>query len=346
MATNTYQRIGNATKGYYDRQLLEHAGPIVVLGDFTDRKQMMRHETNVIEWRRTKPFTAATRPLTEGVTPSPQLFEYDTVSAILEEFGSWSPVTTKILHFSKDMMLADMAQRQGEQIAETREKILAGKARAGTSVTYAGAGINSRAAVNQTSLFTVGKQNTIRKKLYRNKAPKWRRSVGPSRNYETFPIQHAYACVVHSDAVPTLEELGGTKAPQTDHFHSIVAYGTGAPISLHEVGGFRDVRYVASPELGKFAGAGATANAGQQGEFHTTGNRFDVYYSLYIGRHALGAVMVEGIGDVQSVLVQPTPQKGDELGRTGWVGWLTWLAYVVLNDLWLERYEHAVKLEG
>ena len=131
-------------------------------------------------------------------------------------------------------------------------------------------------------------------------------------------------------------------------------YGGGAPISLHEIGAFRDVRYIASPDIGKFSGAGAMADAAKQAEWHTSGNTarhaqnrfFDVYYALYIGRHALGAVSVEGIGDVQSVLVQPTPQVGDELGRIGWVGWLTWLAYAILNDMWLQRLEFALKLEG
>ena len=350
---NSYLGIGNATRGYYDRSLLEHAGPVVVLADFCDKKQMMRHETNVIQWQRSKAFATATVPLTEGVTPDGLEFGYDTVSAVLQEFGSWSPVTTKIIHFTKNMMLGDMAQRQGEQIAQTREEILSGVARAGTRVTYGGRK-TTRTAVDDTSTFTVGVQNRIRTSLYNNKAPKFMRSVAPSERYETFGIRASYACVVHTDAIPTLEELGGTKAPQTDHFHSVIMYGSGAPISLHEIGAFRDVRYVASPDIGKFAGAGAMADAAKQAEWRTSGNTarhasnrfFDVYYCLYIGRHALGAVSVEGIGDVQSVLVQPTPQVGDELGRTGWVGWLTWLAYAILNDLWLERLEVALQIEG
>ena len=352
MAGNTYLAIGNATRGYYDRSLLEHAGPVVVLSDFCDKKQMRRHETNIVQWHRTKPFVNATVPLVEGVTPDGETFAYDTISAVLQEFGAWSPISTKILHFTKDMTLGDMAQRQGEQIASTREELLAGVARAGTRVTYGG-GKTARNAVDSGSVFTTGVQNRIRKSLWSNKAPKFMRSVAPSRNYETFAIPASYACVVHTDAVPTLEEFGGTKAPATDHFHSVVMYGSGAPISIHEVGAFRDVRYVASPDLGKFAGAGAEANAGMQAVWHTSTSiadsskkAFDVYYALYLGRHALGAVSVEGLGDVQSVLVQPTPQKGDELGRTGWVGWLTWLAYVVLNDTWMERLEFAIKLEG
>ena len=352
MAGNTYLRTGNATRGYYDRSLLEHAGPVVVLADFCDKKTMARHETNVIQWQRTKPFKNAVVPLTEGVTPDGEQFGYDTVSAVLQEFGAWSPVSTKILHFTKNMMLGDMAQRQGEQIASTREELLDGVARAGTRVTYGG-GKTMRTQVDETAQFTVAANNRIRKSLYRSKAPKYMRSVAPSPNYETFAIRRSYACVVHTDTVPTLEELGGTKAPQTDHFHSVVMYGSGAPISMHEIGAFRDVRYVASPDLGKFAGAGAEANAARQAEYHTSTmisdpnkRAFDVYYALYIGRHALGAVAVEGIGDVQSVLMQPTPQHGDELGRTGWVGWLTWLAYVILNDTWLERMEFSVKLDG
>ena len=350
---NTYAPVDNATRGYFDRQLLEHQGPVIVLQDFCDKKMMRRNETNLIQWRRTRAFKNATVPLTEGVNPSGQSLVYDTISAILEEFGDWSGVTTKILHFSKDEVLPDIAQRQGEQIASTREELLDGVARAGTSVTYAG-GKTARSQLDKDATFTVGAQNRGRAKLYRNKATKFKRSVAPSRNYETFPIPASYACVIHTDAVPTIEELGGTKAPQTDHFHSVVTYGTGSPISIHEVGAFRDIRYVASPDLGKFEGAGAEAAAGSdQTDYYNSTSRadpskkaFDVYYALYIGRHALGAVAVEGIGDVESVLVQPTPQVGDPLGRTGWVGWKTWLAYVILNDMWMDRAEFVLKIEG
>ena len=76
-----YGNIGNATAGWYSRRLLRHATPDLVLERFSQRHQMPQNETQIIEFRRSNPFSPATTPLTEGVTPEPGDFSYETISA-------------------------------------------------------------------------------------------------------------------------------------------------------------------------------------------------------------------------------------------------------------------------
>ena len=136
---NTYGSIGNATAGWYSRKLLRHAEPVLVLERFGVARTLPRNETKKIQFRRSKAFAAATTPLNEGVTPKASDFGYDTITALIQQFGDWSELTDQVQDTSKDMVLRDISERQGEQIGETRELLMWDILRAGTSVDY-GAG--------------------------------------------------------------------------------------------------------------------------------------------------------------------------------------------------------------
>ncbi len=136
---NTYGDIGNATAGWYSRKLLSHAMPVIILERFGLTKPLPKKQTKVIEFRRSQPFQPKTIPLVEGVTPQGSDFGYDTISAQIQQYGDWVGITDVVQDTSKDDVLRDIVERQGEQAGETREALTWGIVRAGTNVQYGGA---------------------------------------------------------------------------------------------------------------------------------------------------------------------------------------------------------------
>ena len=347
---NTYGSIGNATAGWYSRKLLRHAMPVLILERYGTSKTLPRNETKVIEFRRSKAFTPATLPLTEGVTPSGSDFGYDTITAQIQQYGDWAPITDVIADTSKDQVLRDMSERQGEQIGETRELLMWDIVRAGTNVAYGGV-ILTRVTIDKTAVLNSAKQRSQVTMLDQLKAKKFTAVLKGSENYETFPIEPSYIAVGHSNLNPTIRDLKGSNTNDTFVPHS--RYGQSMSMSSpREIGAFEDTRYVTSPDLPSFAGAGAACSTGDRPGWYNTNNKYDVYSLLFLGRDAFGCIALRGMKEssgkkvsglpVRPAVLQPgTPRGGDPIGQRGSVGWSMYFACVMLNDTWARRLEIA-----
>ena len=341
---NTYGDIGNATAGYYSRRLLSHAMPTLILEMFAQTRQLPKNETKIIQFRRSKPFSPATTPLTEGVTPNGSDFGYDTITAQIQQYGDYSVITDVIQDTSKDMVLRDISERQGEQIGETREALMWDILRAGTNVSYGGAA-GARNAISKTSVLDHTRQRSVTTALEQQKAKKFTKILRGSPNYQTWPIEAAYIAVCHTNLKPTIRDLKGVNV--NDVFTPTSKYGSSMKVvSPHEVGSFEDVRYIASADLDPFAGAGANVanDADANAWRHTTVNgtrKYDVYPVLVFGREAYGCIPLRGKRAVRPMVVNPKPQAGDPLAQRGSAGWKMWFACVILNEAWLRRLEIA-----
>lgn len=87
--------------------MLEHAQPIIVLGDFGEQREMPKNNTDTLVFRRVLPFGATTVPsginsqqyvgtptitpnafvLSEGVTPNSNTISFQDVSVQLQNYG-------------------------------------------------------------------------------------------------------------------------------------------------------------------------------------------------------------------------------------------------------------------
>ena len=340
---NTYGDIGNATAGWYARKLLRHAVPVIILERFGLIKPLPQNETKIIEFRRSKPFTAATIPLTEGRTPSGSDFGYDTISASIQQYGDYSTITDVIQDTSKDMVLRDMTERMGEQIGETREALTWDVIRAGTNVAYGGT-VTTRATITKLSLLNSAKQRTVTTSLARQKAKKFTKVLGPSENYDTYAIEPSYIAVGHTDLTPTVRDLKGSNV--NNIFQPYTKYGARmGMVSPHEIGNYEEVRYVMSPDLEPFRGKGATIASGDEAAWFYTAvgatNKYDAYPLLYLGRDAFGCIPLRGKQAVRPMVVQPRPSHGDPLGQKGSVGWKFYFGCLMLNEAWAQRLEVA-----
>ena len=100
--TTTYGVINQRTAAWAATQMLKHAEPVIVLGKFGMIKQVPGNKADTVKFRRPVPFTAATTPLAEGVTPTAQRMAYEDVSVQLKQYGRPIEITDVVADLSED----------------------------------------------------------------------------------------------------------------------------------------------------------------------------------------------------------------------------------------------------
>ncbi len=263
----TYGVINQRTAAWAATQMLKHAEPVIVLGKFGMIKEMPRNKADTVKFRRPVPFSAATVPLAEGVTPTSQRMAYEDVQVPLKQYGRPIEITDVVVDLAEDPVLSDASMLAGEQAALTSEMIIYGVIKAGTNVFYTNG--TSRSAVN--TAITLNKQRAVTRALKAQKAAKLRNILGSSPNFGTKAIEASYIAVAHTDLEADLRGLAG--------FVPVAEYGQRTPVAPEEIGSVEDVRYVLSPELTAFADGGGTKGS----MVSTSGTSADVYPFMYIG---------------------------------------------------------------
>jgi N4-gp56 family major capsid protein len=323
--------ISPRTQVYAERQMLKHAGPVMVLDKFGMAKPMPKNKGEVIKFRRPNVFTAATTPLTEGVTPSSTQFSYTDVTATLAQYGQVVEVTDKIEDLHEDPVLNDATTQSGENIGRTMEALTWGVLRAGTNVFYA----NGTQRTDVNTPISLSKLRGINRALNAQKAMPITRMLDGSPNFGTKPIEACWVAVAHTDCEHDIRQLPG--------FVPVSEYGSRQPIHERELGSVETFRFILSPDLSPITdGGGAKAGSGTT-MVSTTGTSADIYPMLFFGKEAYGTVPLRGQGAVEPTVLRPgVKDKADPLGQRGYVGWKTWFAAVILNQVWMARLECAV----
>ena len=333
-APATYGSIGNATAGYYARKLLSHALPVIILDRWGMSKELPRNMTKVMQWRRSLPIPPALTPLVEGTTPTGGNFGYTTVSLQIQQYGDYQTITDVVQDTSKDQVLSDMAQRQGEAIGTTMERLTWDVVRAGTSVTYSG-GATARTGLTNTHTIKVATLRTVNTELSRNKAAKHNSMISGSASYATFAIEPTWVAVGHTDLKPDLRDLKSSNNSYV-FFTTPERYGKRMVTSPHEAGSFEDFRFILSPDLPERVGAGTTMNAAVR----NNGSNNNVYEILCIGRESYGCIALRGRNSVKPMVLNAgVPRGGDPLGQRGTIGWKTYFACKRFNESWQHRIE-------
>lgn len=330
--------------------MLEHAQPITVLGDFGTQREMPQNSTDTLVFRRTLPFGASATGqsiegsqryvgtpnisagdfvLAEGVTPNSNSISFQDVSVQLQQYGVLFKYSNKVEQLYEDDIPGEMVKLTGETLAEVMEMVRYGVLKAGSTVIYTNG--SSRAAVN-----TAISLNALRKAartLESNRARRVTSRVAPGPNFATRAVQPSFIVFVHTDGVSDIRNLPG--------FTRVEEYGSFKPIHDREIGACEDFRFITSPLLKSFAGAGASA-AGT-GMLSVTGSNVDVYPFIIIGEDAWGQVALKGMSAVKPVVLKASQTShANPLGQFGYVGASTWFAAVRLNDAWMARIEAGV----
>ncbi|WP_225784464.1 N4-gp56 family major capsid protein [Xenophilus sp. Marseille-Q4582] len=341
MAGATYdtpaQRIGKI-KG----EILAHAVATEVLGITGMQRSLPKNQGQEIIFRRWLPYGATAtdfntqnRPqadpvghlLVEGVTPSPDSLVPQDIPARVHQYGCLYQLTDWVSDTYEDDVPAEMKKQCGERIALVREMIRYGALKACTNRFYSGGsdrtGVNAKISLNLL--------RRISRNLQANHAERVTGILSPSINIKTSPVEASYLVFVHTDAESDVRDLTG--------FVKVAEYGSRKVVSPYEIGSVENFRFITSPELAPYLGAGAAiGSTGLLG-----GTNVDVYPFIVVGENAWGQLALRGADSIDPTYIPPgTKDKSDPLGQRGYIGAKFWMTCVLLNEGWMAVAEAGV----
>lgn len=366
MAIQGYSTVNSRNLIRAAQDMLAHAEPITVLGDFGTMRQMPQNQTDTLVWRRTLPFGASRTGLSgltgaglelngryretpqsgtlsasniginpsnfvlaEGATPTSNTIDFQDVSVTLQQYGLLFKFSSKVELLYEDNVPDEMVKLTGETLAEVLELVRYGVLRAGSVVVYTGTA-SSRGSVNTP--ITLPALRKAARTLEANRAKRVTSRVAPGVNFGTRAVQPSYLVFMHTDAVSDVRNLPG--------FTRVEEYGNFKPVHDHEIGACEDFRFVKSPLLVPFLAQGS---ATMNGCLAANNTNVDVYPFLVIGEDCWGQVALKGYNAVKPTVLRSTDiNHANPLGQFGYVGASTWFAAVRLNESWMCRIEAGV----
>jgi N4-gp56 family major capsid protein len=325
-----YGDISQRTAAYAVADMLSHAEPIFVLSKFGQTKEMPKNKADNMKFRRPIPFAISTTELVEGVTPTAQAMQYEDVPVAMKQYGQYTKITDKIADLSEDPVLADATMLSGEQAGETKEMLLWGTLKGGTSEAYANG--SARNAVNTvvTTTLLQGATRFLRDQRAKNITS----MMSSSPNYGTVSVDGGFIAFCHTDCDYDLENMVG--------FKKVADYGSRQPLCPEEIGSFGRIRFISSPLLTPWEGS--TTVGGAKGTMKSAdGTHADVYPIVIVAKDSYAHVPLKGKSAIVPKVVNPdTVDKTDPLGQWGFVSWKMWDASCITNQLWMCRLEVAV----
>lgn len=357
MAQQNYSTVASRNLIRAAQDMLAHAQPITVFGDFGTQREMPQNATDTLVFRRTLPLLAlasgatsggGTAELTgryagtpggqgglvassfllgEGATPDANTITFQDVTVQLQQYGILFKFSSKVELLYEDDIPGEMVKLTGETMAEVLELVRYGVLKAGSTVVYANG--SSRSAVN-TPISLAALRKAVRT-LESNRARRVTSRIAPGVNYGTRAIQPSFIVFCHTDAVADVRSLAS--------FVKVEEYGSFKPIHDLEFGSCEDFRFIKSPLLQPFYGAGGAVGS----NLSYAGAASDVYPFIVIGEDAWGQVALKGMNAIRPVTLKASQQNhANPLGQFGYVGASTWFNAVRLNEAWMARIECTV----
>ena len=319
--------ISQRTAIYAVANFLAHVAPVEVLAKFGMNEAVPKNKGTVAVFRRFIPFEINATALVEGVTPAPNMLQFEDVSVVLSQYGAWTNFSDVIIDTHEDPVLQKISMGLGEQAAATKEAIIWAELVGGTAVIYTGTA-TSRAEVNAP----IAEEDLVNAQRYlkSNKAKPITKMLKASTNVATEPVAPAFLAFGHTNLEPDFRALTG--------FVPREKYSNYSVVSDYELGKFQDIRVILSPDLEIFYGAG---DDDVTGVLSADGANVDVYPIVIVGQDAYGIVPLRGM-DSASVFVQnPRPTYEDPLAQRGFASFKIWYAALRLNEAWMVRIEAA-----
>ena len=322
----TYGDISPRVGLYAVANFLAHAEPVLILERFAKVEQLPKNKGQVVKWRRFVPFAINTTALVEGVTPAPNQLQYEDVSTMVNQYGGWVSFSDVIVDTHEDPNLQKISMGLGEQAASTKEALIWEELVGGTAVLYSGAA-TSRATVED--VVQAADLVAAQRFLKANRAKHITRMLKASQMIATEPVAPAFVAFGHSNLEPDLRAL--------PEFVVREKYANMQMLSDYEIGKFQDIRFILSPQLTPFWGAGGNPT----GVLSRDGVAADVYPIVIVGQDAFGVVPLRGMDSASITIQNPKATYEDPLAQRGFASWKMWYVAVRLNEEWMVRVEVA-----
>ena len=330
--------ISYRTAGYFSRELLKRAQPLLCLTRLGTPKTLPKNAGKTIKFRGYQHLPNQPKALTEGVTPEASKPEYRDVECMINQYGDYIELTDVITDTHEDPLIPEFSDILGEQSAIMIERVTKAVLMGGTNVLYAGetggSVATSRSGVNRPLSLSLIRR-AIRT-LKRQEARPLTTVITASPDFNTSPIQPSFIAVCHVDLEADIRDLPG--------FVPAEKYASYKPIE-GEVGSCEGLRFVMTTIMEPYVNAGAAPSDGVKVESEQ-GACADVYPILVLGKNAFGVVPFArgGKGDspITPMVLNPNvPRGGDPLGQRGTIGWKAYHTAVILYDFYMLRIEVA-----
>ena len=307
---------------FYSRVFMKNHIGKLVHGQFGEKLTMPKHSGNVVNIRGVSPYETRTTPLTEGVTPTPNVMDFYYVEIPVNQYGGFTPFTDWASFVSRDEVLIHDARELSSQSGRTIEEIDAAALNAGLSVMYAPSinvsgtvtPINARSNLTKTCKLTVDL-------LYR--------ALNYLEVQNAEPIGDSYVAIIHPNVKYDIMTSQG--------FIDVVKYQASNRIFKGEIGMIGNIRFVVSTFAKVFAGAGASKGSG-------LGN-YDVYSTLVLGKDAYKIVEIEGEGMKNIIKGFGSGGTADPLDQRATQGWKTTHGIGIVGETCMIRIESCSALE-
>ena len=277
-------------KTFYEKRLLDQAEPVLVHDQFGDPYPIPANGGKTIEFRKYDSLPKATTPLTEGVTPDGQSLNVTTITAEVQQYGGWTPITDVLQMTAIDNNIVQATKILASQAGRTIDTIVRDVLAGGTNVIYApkvAAGaetaVASRATLDETAQLT---SDLIARAATQLKA------------MNADPIGDSYVGIIHPYVAYDLR-----RDPDWIDVHK---YAAPDEIFNHEIGKLHGVRFVESSEAKIWTGDGCPTGLA-------------VFGTLILGAHAYGTTEIEG-GGLEHIVKQ-LGYGDDPLNQRASVGW-------------------------
>lgn len=310
--------IPHGVNNFYVRAMLRKAIPLFVHTKWAQVKDIPKGNTDVIKFRRYTLLTAATTPLTEGVTPTGSTLAVTTLTATVLQYGDYITFSDKVLMLTLDPILTENAELLGVQVGDTLDQLCRDILVAGTTIQYASSASARDEVTSAMKMTKLETQEAVRT-LKGNNTRKITSQIDPSTGFNTSPLPACFIGIVHPNTTFDLKNIPG--------FIRVEEYGQKKAME-GEVGGMDEVRFIETTNGKVFSSAGSGS--------------IDVYATLIFGADAYGISRISG--NAVKNIYKPLGSAGtaDPLDQRQTQGWKATFIARILNQTWILRIEHAV----
>ena len=301
--TTGTEGLSEEMKTYYSDYLIDNAKPNLVHDQFGQKHPIPKNGGKKIQFRKFTPFSKATTPLQEGVTPDGGSLNMTVVESEIKQFGYYVTLSDILQLTAIDNTIVETTKLLGGQSGATMDTITRNVLNEGTSVMYSG-GKLARGALTEADKLTVDDIFKAARFLKTQNAPK---------------INGSYVAIIHPDVAYDLM--------RDEEWIGVHKYSATSEIFEGEIGKIGGVRFVETTEARIFVGEGS-------------GSR-NVYSTLVLGANAYGVTELEG-GGLQHIVKQlGSAGTGDPLNQRSTVGWKGTKTAEILVENFMVRIESA-----
>jgi N4-gp56 family major capsid protein len=304
-------------KEYYDAELLRNTTPGLVYAQFGKKTPLPKGNGKTVRWRRLKSYAPATEPLQEGITPAGKKMQWETITATIEQYGDYTPITDRVQTESMDPQVIELTREHGNQGSLTLDTVTREELMSDEDVVNVifppkedGTAVYSRDSLDKTCNITPRLISMCKTILKRNNAKTYGKD---------------YIAIIHPDLEHDL-----TNHPK---FIDVVEYGDPTRIYKGEIGTLYGVRFMSTSQC-KIWKDETCPKQKDSDEY------LPVYGVIFFGDDAYGTVDIDS--NSMEMIINQVGSSGaaDPLKQRGSIGWKNnGYAAKVLNGLHMVRAE-------